>query len=290
MNNSGFVELLFKDSLSVSSARCEGAYESLALNPHQIFGLLLDGEPCTRFTSGLAIYGKRLARIFDRFPDSFPPEPEDLLHLDKKDFNSGLVEEMLRAFTFLLIARNPTDTQSREALADIVMSVIKLSHPEALKQLGEKLGETPRLLGKLISDGRMGDLSHGQPKTYRGLVSGDGTYPSWRSVIVDLTRGCAIHHPNAQRGVGGSDILKVLRVFPCGTCALAEDEPTEDPVLREYDIFGTDMRPNTFERLLGDRLGVWKVILSAQAMRDLNDSVGNGEYTQRAHFRTSFSR
>jgi hypothetical protein len=56
------------------------------------------------------------------------------------------------------------------------------------------------------------------------------------------------------------------------------DQPIENEefVPRENDIFGMDLCTSTFDNLLGSHLGEWKIILSAQAMKDLRDSVDDG--------------
>jgi hypothetical protein len=282
MDSTKLVELVFDDSSFARTVTYQEASQSLIYNPHQLFNLLLGGESSARFSSNLAVYGKRLANIFDYFRACLVPESKAPLQFGKNEFNVGLVEEMLRVFTISLLARNHDDTRSQETIADIVMSVIKLSHPEALEYLGEKLGVTPGILQKLIIDGRMRDLSYDQPDTYNGLVSGRGTQASWRSAISNLTRGCELHRSAVQRMTGERGLRQVIRVFPCQTCIMTGDQPIdiEEFVPRENDIFGMDLCTSTFENLLGSHLGEWKIILSAQAMKDLRGSVDDGKYTE----------
>jgi hypothetical protein len=87
---------------------------------------------------------------------------------------------------------------------------------------------------------------------------------------------------------GERGLLQVVRVFPCQTCIIPGDQPIEieEYVPREYDIFGMDVKTNTFESLLGSHLGVWKIVLSAQAMKDLRESVDDGKYSENCYLGT----
>jgi hypothetical protein len=66
------------------------------------------------------------------------------------------------------------------------------------------------------------------------------------------------------------------------------DQPIENEefVPRENDIFGMDLCTSTFDNLLGSHLGEWKIIISAQAMKDLRDSVDDGKYTENPYLET----
>ncbi|KAL0640852.1 hypothetical protein Q9L58_000159 [Maublancomyces gigas] len=155
-----------------------------------------------------------------------------------------LLEESLQAFLFSLLANDFADFGSQESVAEIIVSIVKLhvSNPEALGLLGARLGETPGILKRLIAGCHLRSLSRDRPTFIRSIISNPTTSRTWAGIISDLMRECT-HNGISQARVGWEDM----------------------------EAFISSFQPWC-------HLGPWKIVLSAQALQDLKESVSSGDF------------
>ncbi|KAG0127548.1 hypothetical protein HOY82DRAFT_625100 [Tuber indicum] len=257
-SSTGFFEFIFSESPKDFRA----AYESLNSKPYQIFDILLKEECFMNFFSRMEIYGKNLAYLLSQFPN-----------FEKYDYRSLLSREMIRAFALSFLAETFDDTKSRSAAARIVVSVVKLSDPTALGQLGMRLGALPEILQTLIVEGHIKNLALSHRECFEGLISEPQARDKWVDLILDLCGRCQVHGlwPDVE-------LSKFIRTVPCEFCifdTFSNRGPNQDPggeSTRPQDCtFRSNMESNVFKYLLGEPLGPWKIILSQQAMEDLEE-------------------
>lgn len=277
-----FVELIFVPG-PATPAQSKAAYNSLARNPRQLFALLVEKEISTNFLSGFVTYGRNLARLFEQFQDHLSPPPEHQWKLRTDGFSPGLLEETLRAFLFLLLADGFSESESQEAMADIVMAVIRLSKRGAWGLIKDKLGEVPDILDILITDGRINILCQGEPSaSLTNIDSNATTFNTWAGRIANLA--CDTHRGSCQGMLKWEDMKKVVLTFrDCALCkvtpmVMSDEEPeSETQRNRVDDSQNFDPSLRTFESLIGDHLGQWKIVISAQALKYLTDLGPSGK-------------
>lgn len=274
-----FVELIFEPG-PATPAKFKAAYSSLARNPQQLFALLVEKEISTNFLPGFVTYGANLARLFKQFPDHLSSPPEHQWKLRTDGFSPGLLEETLRAFLFLLLADGFPGFEFRKVMADIVMAVIRLSKREAWGLIRDKLGEVPDILEILITDSRISILCQDEPSaSLTNVDSNATTFDAWARRTTNLA--CDAHRGSCQGMLKWEDMKKVVLAFRnCALCkVVSSGEKLENELPKNHadDFRSFDPGLCTFESLLGDHLGLWKIILSAQALRDLTHSVLSGK-------------
>lgn len=271
-----FVELIFEPE-SINSIKFKIAQNSLLRNPRQLFALLVEKEISTNFLSRLKTRDQHLAKLFDKFSSPSPSEFQ---------WKARILEESLQAFIFSLLANDFTDVASQESVAGIIVSVVKLSNPEGWRLLGVKLGEAPGILKRLIAGRYLRTLSRDRPTFTKSITSNPITLQTWAEIITDLMQGCASDaHNGVSRIITTREEMEtfISSFQPCGNCSASftnNNTHAESQVLRvrndNHLIF--DLKLRTFDTLLGCHLGPWKIILSAQALQDLKESVSSGKY------------
>ncbi|PWW77615.1 hypothetical protein C7212DRAFT_362777 [Tuber magnatum] len=267
-SSTGFFEFIFSEHPKDFKA----AYGSLVLKPYQIFDLLLSEERFTNFFSRIEIYGNNLANLLSQFPT-----------FQKDSYSSSLLREFIRTFTASLLTERFGDTKSRSVVARIVVSVVKLSDPRALGHFGMRLGALPGILRVLIGEGHIQKLALTHKRCFEGLISEPHAREQFIGLIVDLCKDCEAHgsRPNRTTDV---ELAKFIRTVPCESCpkissgcGLNQDSEGE-PTGARGDSFRPNTEPNALEYLLGEPLGPWKIILSQQAMEDLEDVNDQGNF------------
>lgn len=268
-----FVELVFEPE-PIGPISFRVAQNSLVRNPRQLFALLVEKDISTTFLSRLKTRGQQLAKLLDQFRE---------ITLSPLEFQlkTRLLEESLQAFLFSLLANDFADFGSQESVAEIIVSIVKLhvSNPEALGLLGARLGETPGILKRLIAGCHLRTLSRDRPTFIRSIISNPTTSRTWAGIISDLMRECT-HNGISQ--VGWEDIETFISNFqPCQHCSADSTNNSaysQAPRVRNNDHLIFDLKLRTFDTLLGSHLGPWKIVLSAQALQDLKESVSSGKY------------
>lgn len=271
-----FVELVFEFD-PISDTQFKVARSSLTRNPQQLFALLVEKEISKKFLSEVETCGRQLAELFRRFPNHSSTPPEDQWKLKRDGFSAGLLEETLRAFLFLLLSHGFSQHKSQEAMADIVAAVVGLSKPESWGLISEKLGETPSILKILIADSRAKVLC-GDVATSFGNAE---TFQAWARIIAGIKSKCEVHRA-AHRAIGdwGRMQKEIRAVHGCRSCraTVIEDEFDDEALPLRGDNFRYfDPNLRTFECLLGNYLGPWKIVLSGKALKALKKSAGGGK-------------
>lgn len=270
-----FVELVFEPE-PIGPISFRVAQNSLVRNPRQLFALLVEKDISTTFLSRLKTRGQQLAKLFDQFRE-FTLSPLEF------QLKTRLLEESLQAFLFSLLANDFADSGSQESVAEIIVSIVKLhvSNPEVWGLLGARLGETPGILKRLISGCHLRTLSRDRPTFIRSIISNPTTSRTWAGIISDFMRECT-HNGISEARVGWEDMEAFISNFqPCQYCSAdSTNNSAYSQVLRvrnnNHLIF--DFKLRTFDTLLGCHLGPWKIVLSAQALQDLKESVSSGKY------------
>ncbi|KAG0641145.1 hypothetical protein HOY80DRAFT_955829 [Tuber brumale] len=262
-SSTAFFEFVFSES----SKNFQAAYESLASKPYQIFDILLKEERFTNFFSRIGVYGNNLANLLSQFPS-----------FQGYDYRTSLLQELIRAFTLSLLAERFDDVKSRDAAARIVVSVVKLSDPTALGQLGTRLGALPGIFQTLIAEGHIKNLALSHKQCFEGLISEPQARDKWVEIITDLCKKCGVHGSRPER-TSDIELAKFIRTAPCEfctsdftfNCGPNRDTEGESTRLRDY-AFRSTMDSNVFSYLLGEPLGPWKIILSQEAMENLREA------------------
>lgn len=288
MTDRKFVELIFEpDSKSFPVYKLKQAYQSLAKNPQQLFALFVDVDLSTKFFSGFGLYGKTLAMLLDTLPRYFSPKSEHRLTFGRDSASLRVSDENLGAFLFSLLANEfPDDAASQHAMASITMAIITISKPGGtLSLIGEKLGEIPLILNRLISRGYIAKLSQRQSLQFNSLVSNSMTLESWARAVASNSAGqCPRHIKKSQDIQDWEKMQQFLQSFPCEICPAIMDV-TELPVPRNRkdtpDLMDTVVR--AFSSLLGHHLGPWKVVISEQALGALKEAARSGTYILSRH-------
>lgn len=280
MTDNKFVDLIFELDLKSSSVhKLKLAYRSLVKSPQQLFTLFTDKDLSTTFLSAFEIYGKQLAVILNDFPIYFGATPEDRLSFGKDPLSSRLLEEVLGAFLFSLLANDFPDAAPQQSMADVVMAVIKISKPGgALGLLGATLGDFPLILGRLIGHGHIGKLSQNQPASFASLASNNTTLNAWAQIAAINRVGQCLRHLETSQGIlDWEQMKKFLQSFPCEECpAILDASESPPPRQRNANPHGMNSGIRAFDSLLGQHLGPWKVVISGRALRDLKEAVHCG--------------
>jgi hypothetical protein len=259
MADNRFVELILGPSVAKSTS--EFAYKSLATSPQQLFSLFLRRDPAMEFASAFPLYAKRLADLLLKAPERFT-------RLGAKEKEKLLYEETVGAFIFTLLPWIPNDVASQEAAGDIVMAFVQTLRPErgGIELLGAELGRAPAVLTRLISSGHL--ASHTKKPFFDSLVLEN--WKSWGAVAGELSAKCDKHQQVTSR----KEMIAFIQSFPCDQCS-SESTESQTPLGRvnTHDI-GNSTR--VFENLLGERLGPWKMVISALAVASLKESVTEG--------------
>lgn len=277
-NSVKFIELIF-DPDPRSTLRYKSAYRWLARNPHQLFTLLLQKDVSTEFFSAFALYGKRLATLLSDIPKFFGQESEHQLQLGKEEINVRLFEELLGVLLFSLLPLAPADTASQETLAEIAMAVIKVSRPGGLLELiGAELGEKPVILTRLIADGGIGFWSQEQPASFKSLTS--NCWRNWGNVALHIVDLCTSHTRKFSWMDEVEDwetLKKLVESLPCNSCPKISSPSTDKPPpprANPRTIINTSTR--AFDSLLGQHLGLWKIVISALALKNFRKVAVDG--------------
>lgn len=284
MTDNKFVDLIFEPDSRASAEhkhKYKLAYQSFAKNPQQLFALFTDRDVSAAFFSTFEIYGKQLAILLDDLPKYFRSTSEQRLRFGKGDLSSRLLEEIFGAFLFSLLANDFPDAASQQPMADIVMAIIKLSRPGgALRLLGEKLGEIPLILNRLIGHGHIGKLSKDQPALFESITSNDTTLGVWAGIVANYAgQYCPTHYENSRDIRDWEKMQQFLQSFPCDTCPTISDaRETPVPRHRNFNPHGMNSGISAFDSLLGQRLGPWKVVVSGRALRDLKEAAYGSTY------------
>ena len=260
-SSTGFFDFIFSDNPKDSKA----AYELLDSRPYQIFDLLLKEGHFTNFFSRIEVYGNNLANLLSQFPS-----------FEQDDYRASLLREMIRAFALSLLAERFDDVRSMSAVARIVLSVVKLSDPRGtLGQFGVRLGTLPGILRILIAEGHIKKLAQTHKRCFEDLISEPQAREKWVEFILELCKECK-KHGWRPRTTGAPDLAKFIRTVPCEFCnsKVSFDRELNDGLEGEpTPIWGSSfelgMESNVFKYLLGEPLGPWKIILSEQAMEEL---------------------
>ena len=263
-----FIELIFEPERQ----RYGFAYQSLAKHPKQLFTLFIKKDVSMEFFSAFPIYGKRLADLLRNVHEYFGPTFENHIQLQKDDWQ--LFEETLAAFLFNFLPLQFQDNPSQESVADIVMAVIQISSVGGrLELLGAELGRTTGILTRLIAEGHMRELPRKdfyQP--FRSLTSNN--MESWVPVAQNLVQLCEAHRKRFARFEDWS-LMEIVQSFPCEWCppvpynVSTSIAPRANPQAVTSDT-------NVFNKLLGEHMGTWKIVISEQALKNLKGAAKQG--------------
>ncbi|KAG0641146.1 hypothetical protein HOY80DRAFT_753667 [Tuber brumale] len=265
-SSTAFFEFIFSES----PKNFRAAYESLASNPYQIFDILLKEERFTNFFARIEVYGNNLANLLGQFPSC-----------QKYDYGTLLLQEIIRAFTLSFLTER-FDMKSRGAAARIVVSVVKLSDPTSLGQLGMRLGALPETLQTLVAEGHMKKLALSHKECFEGLISEPRARSKWVEIIMDFCKKCGVHSSGPER-TSDVGLAKFIRTVPCGSCisdisfnCTANQDPERESMRLWNHASGSNFESDVFSYLLGESLGLWKIIISQKAMEDLREANTQG--------------
>jgi len=262
MADNRFVELILGPSVTKSTLQF--AYKSLAANPQQLFSLFLRRDPGMEFASAFPLYARRLAGLLLKVPEHFH-------RLGAKEKKKLLYEETVGAFIFTLFPWMPDDAASQEAVGDIVMAFAQTLRPErgGMQLLGAELGRTPAML-RLISSGQL--ASHTNKLFFNSLILEN--WESWTTVAGELTAKCGKHEQVTSR----KEMIAFIQSFPCDHCPSGSTESKTPLARANIHAHGIGYSTRVFENLLGERLGPWKIVISALAVTSLKENVNEGTY------------
>lgn len=292
MTDRKFVELIFEpDPKSLAAYKLKQGYQSLTKNPQQLFALFIDVDLSTKFFSAFGVYGKTLALLLRDFPKystskHSTPKSKPRLTIGKDDPSLRVPQENLGAFLFSLLANDFPDAASQQAVASIIMAVIHLSKPGGtLGLIGEKLGESPWILNRLIGRGNMAKLSLSQSTLFSSLTSNSTTLDSWARIVANNHTGHCPRHTKKSQGIQDWERMKqFLQSFPCETCPLIVDvDKLPAPRHTNDNLDGMNFGKMAFSSLLGHHLGPWKVVISERALRVLKEAAHSGTYILSRH-------
>lgn len=287
MTDRKFVELIFEpDSKTIAAYKLKQGYQSLTKNPQQLFALFVDVDLSTKFFSAFGLYGKTLAMLLRDLPKTPTPKSKLRPTFGKDDPNLPVPEENMGAFLFSLLANDFPDAASQQAVGSIIMAVINLSKPGGtLGLIGEKLGESPLILNRLIGRGHISKLCLGQPTLFSSLTSNSTTLDSWARIVANNHAGYCSHHTKRSKDIQHWQKMKqFLQSFPCRACPEILDV-IKLPVPRHTNNNpdGMNFGEMAFSSLLKYHLGPWKVVISEQALRVLKEAAHSGTYILSRH-------
>ncbi|PWW77613.1 P-loop containing nucleoside triphosphate hydrolase protein [Tuber magnatum] len=100
---------------------------------------------------------------------------------------------------------------------------------------------------------------------------------------MDLCKDCEVHKSRPKR-MSDVELAKFIRAVPCEFCISnisfnrgPNRESEGKPTGVQRHSFRPSTEPDAFEHLLGEPLGPWKIILSQQAMEDLEEANRHGD-------------
>lgn len=287
MTDRKFVELIFEpDPKTIAAYKLKQGYQSLTKNPQQLFSLFIDVDLSTKFFSAFGLYGKTLAMLLRDFPKTPTPKSKLRPTFGKDDPNLPVPEENMGAFLFSLLVNDFPDAASQQAVGSIIMAVINLSKPGGtLGLIGEKLGESPLILNRLIGRGHISKLCLGQPTLFSSLTSSSTTLDAWAKIVANNHAGYCPHHIKKSKDIQNWQKMKqFLQSFPCKACPIILDI-TKLPVSRHTNNNPDGMNSGemAFSSLLGYHLGPWKVVISEQALSVLKEAAHIGTYILSRH-------
>lgn len=346
MDDDKFLSFILSETPKHGHRAWLDAYDSLRRTPAQVSLFLSSREISGAFVAGIETYGGRIAHFLQQLLQYSPLGQQTKEELDAKKSLTGQIVRRV-----LLPLLDNEHLHDRDAIFELLISVIHLADRSVLYLIAARIGEIPRLLAKLISEERSSGF-------LRAWTSTDPTVMrNWTAIAVDLAEQCESDHgieheldrwrrleelaaylnkantalkfPPAGSGSSGLRIwnhstvnlpapaLPLLDIFELvapgseqalrAAIASLEGPETARIMAAVIDSFpcrpcfqrgfqkGADARPmaagrdNTeqrlegadlasFEGLLGMNLGIWKISLSAQAMKDLRQSKKEGTY------------
>ncbi|KAF8463424.1 hypothetical protein BDZ91DRAFT_305427 [Kalaharituber pfeilii] len=279
------------------------AYESLRSHPTQLSCLTTNTPEHQKFIHGFDEYAGRLCRFLNRIPQFLGRDSKAFEKM--KNIGDIITEHLIS----VLISPSFSHLRNRESLFDLTVSTLEIAHPEHLGRIAALLCDRPAFLGKIISCERS---SHFLLPWIRVLCiqhPNAVTLKSWTEVVASSCMACignhglqttleeweeiraaALLHTNIQ--VTASILTKLCSSMPCRLCFTRfSDSPSQASFVptatypathlsagqQSASVIGTDVLDRQ-DPLIGDDLGLWKILLSGQALKDLETSKSKGNF------------
>lgn len=348
MNDDKFLLFILSETPKHGHRAWLDAYDSLQRTPTQVSLFLSSREISGAFVAGIEIYGSRIAYFLQQLLQYSPLGRQTKEELDVKKSLTGQIVRRV-----LLPLLDNEHLHDRDAIFELLNSVIHLADRSVLDLIAARIGEIPHLLGKLISE-------EGNSQFLRAWTNTDpAVMRNWTATAVDLAEQCESDHGIEHELDQWRRLEELTAYLNTADAALKSSPAGSSSGLRRFDIWnyhtvglpapahpllnsfglaapsseqalhatiaslegpetarimaavidsfpcrlcfqrgfrkGADSRPmaagrdNTeqrlegadlasFEGLLGMNLGIWKISLSAQAMKDLRQSKKEGTY------------
>lgn len=348
MDDDKFLSFILSETPKNGHRAWLDAYESLRRTPTQVSLFLSSREISGTFIAGIEIYGSRIAYFLQQLLQYNPLGQETKEELDVKKSLTGQIVRRV-----LLPLLDNEYLHDRDSIFELLVSVIHLADRSVLDLIAARIGEIPRLLGKLISEERNSQFLRAWTNTDPAVMR------NWTATAVDLAEQCESDHgieheldqwrrleelaaylnkanavlKSSSAGSSSSGLHRfsfwnystvslpapalplldsfglvapgsehalraaiaslegpetarimaaVIGSFPCRPCFQRGFQKGTDarPMAAGRDnteqrLEGADLA--SFEGLLGMNLGIWKISLSAQAMKDLRQSKKEGK-------------
>jgi hypothetical protein len=263
------------------------AYKSLGEHPEQLLGLFFK-EETQNFLSEFFHYGPRLATLLERVPEHF----KYMFH-DQHKFSLRwrMYEETLGTFLLTLLRLSPP--RSLEEIAAIVTQIVLHIRPGSLLELiGQELCGNSSLAQLLIWNGSMRDIQKKSLDTFQKLTW--SSWEDWGNHALIIIKACVeessknAHSSKTDSVLDRNHMEKLVASFiPCKACKFTPSTLTDIPETPVAQVRKYERLTNTtlFSCLLGDHLGVWKILLSDLALGSLRKAAKSGEFVFAVSYR-----
>jgi hypothetical protein len=262
------------------------AYKYLGEHPEQLLGLFFK-EETQKFLSEFFNYGPRLATVLERVPEHF----QYMFH-DQHEFSLGwrMYEETLGTFLLTLLRLSPP--RSLEEIAAIVTQIVLHIRPGSLLELiGQELCENSSLAQVLIWNGSMRDIQKKSLDTFQKLMW--SSWEDWGNHALIIIKACdeesweIAHSWKTDSVLDWNHMEKLVAFIPCKACRFTPSTLTDIPETPVAQVRNYQRWTNTtlFTCLLGDHLGVWKILLSDLALGGLRKAAKFGEFVFAVSYR-----
>lgn len=221
MDYNKFISFILSDDLKPSQKAWIEAYDALRRNSTQASAFLNSREYSGKFITGFEIYGKRIAAFLQQLFHYIPPTAVGKQTKEELDLKKALTGQIARRVLLPILEHDYQHLHDREAMLELLVSIIRLSDRSCLDLIAEKLGEIPQLLAKLISE----EHSSGFLSSWE--ITDPKTMQNWTGTAIDLAEQCESDHGVLQeidkwRSLQAlkvhlhhaSDLLKPLHLVP----------------------------------------------------------------------------
>lgn len=292
-----FISLIFtNDRTQMILSDCILVYEELERDPGPISRIMSDDELMVQLLTDFDSYASRIARFFSLSQKYSVSRTRR----NSRAGSGGLADELVENLLLPLLGEDFWQFHLGQPFLDVFGCIIDFClpyNPRALERLARNIVGHTTLFGALVS----GRTTGGIMKQWMGFF----TVPrfdiqvisEWTGALVRLCISCEGNHDIGKFGhiaatsqgaldkamwrLEKEESIRVLRAvgesFPCRMCyeastgsasAQRNDRDQKDT----WDRLGF----STFTELLGERIGLWRVLISSQALDDMQQVHAEG--------------